>query len=90
MNEAYAFQTYNFVNIKLFKHQTDMSKLKLTYTEAVTELEAILTELENNSEVNMDMIAEKVKRAAVLMEICKKQLHDLDEELEKMMGNLDS
>jgi len=37
----------------------------------------------------MDMIAEKVKRAAVLMEICKKQLHDLDEELEKMMGNLD-
>jgi len=67
-----------------------MSKLKLTYTEAVTELEAILAELENNSEVNMDMIAEKVKRAAVLMEICKKQLHDLDEELEKMMGNLDS
>jgi len=66
-----------------------MSKLKLTYTEAVTELEAILAELENNSEVNMDMIAEKVKRAAVLMEICKKQLHDLDEDLEKMMGNLD-
>jgi len=66
-----------------------MSKLKLTYTEAVTELEAILAELENNSEVNMDMIAEKVKRAAVLMEVCKKQLHDLDEELEKMMGNLD-
>ena len=66
-----------------------MSKLKLTYTEAVTELEAILAELENNSEVNMDMIAEKVKRAALLMELCKKQLHDLDEELEKMMGNLD-
>ena len=67
-----------------------MSKLKQTYTEAVTELEAILAELENNSEVNMDMIAEKVKRAAILMELCKKQLHDLDEELEKMMGNLDS
>jgi exodeoxyribonuclease VII small subunit len=67
-----------------------MSKLKLTYTEAVTELEAILAELENNSEVNMDMIAEKVKRAALLMELCKKQLHDLDEELEKMMGNLES
>ena len=67
-----------------------MSKLKMTYTEAVTELETILSELENNSEVNMDMIAEKVKRAAVLMELCKKQLHDLDEELEKMMGNLDS
>jgi exodeoxyribonuclease VII small subunit len=67
-----------------------MSKIKLTYTEAVTELETILAELENNSEVNMDVIAEKVKRAAVLMELCKKQLHDLDEELEKMMENLDN
>ena len=67
-----------------------MSKIKLTYTEAVKELETILAELENNSEVNMDVIAEKVKRAAVLMELCKKQLHDLDEELEKMMENLDN
>jgi len=67
-----------------------MSKIKLTYTEAVTELETILAELENNSEVNMDAISEKVKRAAVLMEICKKQLHELDGELEKMMENLDN
>ena len=67
-----------------------MMKQKPTYAEAVTELEKILVELENNSEVNMDVIAEKVKRAAVLMEFCKKQLHELDEELEKMMADLDS
>jgi exodeoxyribonuclease VII small subunit len=66
-----------------------MSKLKLTYTEAVAELESILAELESNSEINMDVISEKVKRAAVLMEFCKKQLHELDEELEKMMADLD-
>lgn len=66
-----------------------MSKLKLTYTEAVAELEQILAELENSSEVNMDIIADKVKRAAVLMDFCKKQLHVLDEELEKIMTNLD-
>jgi len=65
-----------------------MTKAKLSYTEAITELEIILSELENNSEVNMDVIAEKVKRAAVLMELCKKQLHELDEELEKMMEHL--
>jgi len=65
-----------------------MSKLKLTYTEAVAELETILAELENNSEINMDLISEKVKRAAVLMEFCKKQLHQLDEELEKIMTDL--
>ncbi len=66
-----------------------MSKVKLTYTEAAAELENILAELENNSEVNMDVISEKVKRAAVLMEFCKKQLHELDEELEKIMEHLD-
>jgi exodeoxyribonuclease VII small subunit len=65
-----------------------MTKQKLTYTEAVAELEQILAELENNSEVNMDVISEKVKRAAVLMEFCKKQLHELDEELEKMISDL--
>lgn len=66
-----------------------MTKIKLTYTEAITELETILVELENNPEVNMDVITEKVKRAAVLMELCKKQLHDLDAELENVMENLD-
>ena len=66
-----------------------MAKQKLTYTEAVTELEQILVELESNADVNMDFIAEKVKRAAVLMELCKKQLHELDEEIEKMMTGLE-
>ena len=66
-----------------------MSKNKLTYTEALTELEAILADLESNSDVNMEIIAEKVKRAAALMEICKKQLHELDSELEKIINSLD-
>lgn len=67
-----------------------MAKEKLPYTEAVAELEEILADLENNPDVNMDVIAEKVKRAGVLMEFCKKQLHELDEELEKMLAGLDS
>ncbi|MEI6556015.1 MAG: exodeoxyribonuclease VII small subunit [Paludibacter sp.] len=61
---------------------------KLTYTEAVAELEKILAELENGGEVNMELIAEKVKRAAVLMEFCKKQLHELDTDLEKVLSEL--
>jgi len=65
-----------------------MTKQKFTYTEAVAELESILLGLESNAEVNMDVISEKVKRAAVLMEFCKKQLHELDEELEKIMEDL--
>ena len=66
-----------------------MTKTKLTYTESIAELEKILVELEQNSEINMDLISEKVKRAAVLMEYCKKQLHELDEELEKVLEQLD-
>ena len=66
-----------------------MNNQKQTYTEAVAELEQILAELESNSEVNMDVISEKVKRAAVLMEFCKKQLHELDSDLEKMLEHLD-
>ena len=62
---------------------------KISYTEAIAELETILTQLEQSSEVNMEVISEKVKRAAVLMDLCKKQLHDLDVELEKMMSDLD-
>ena len=65
-----------------------MSKQKLTYTDAVAELEKIMADLEDNTAVNMDVITEKVKRAAVLMDFCKNQLHDLDEELEKLMTDL--
>jgi len=67
-----------------------MENKKISYTEAVAELETILVYLEQNSEVNMDVITEKVKRAASLMEICKKQLHELDSELEKLMSDLDN
>lgn len=67
-----------------------MAKQKLTYSEATAELEKILAELENNTEVNMDIISEKVKRASELLDFCKKQLHELDKDIEKMMNELDS
>lgn len=67
-----------------------MAKQKLiSYTEAVTELEKILLELENDSEVKMEEIAQKVKRSGELLTICKQQLHEIDEELEKILDNLD-
>ncbi len=66
-----------------------MSKQKINYTDAVSELEKILAELENNAEIDMEQISEKVKRAAELLDVCKKQLHEIDSELEKMLENLD-
>ena len=62
---------------------------KLLYSDAVAELEKILAELDGNTEINMDLKSEKVKRAAVLLEICKKQLHEIDTDLEKILENLD-
>ena len=61
---------------------------KLTYSEAVAELEKILAELDGNSEISMDLISGKVKRAAVLLDVCKKQLHEIDSDLEAMLENL--
>jgi exodeoxyribonuclease VII small subunit len=61
---------------------------ELTYTKAVGELELILKELENTEEINMDSISAKVKRATELMDFCKKQLFELDLELEKMIEEL--
>jgi len=66
-----------------------MAKNKINYSEAVSELEEILQSLEKSTEVNMDFISEKVKRAAVLMELCKKQLHELDAEMEKIMLSIE-
>ncbi len=62
---------------------------KQTYTTAITELENILKQLENTEEINMDKIASKLKRASELMEFCKKQLHLVDRELEKMIADLE-
>ena len=44
----------------------------------------------NNTDIHLELISAKVKRAAELMDFCKKQLHELDEELEKMIEELDN
>lgn len=66
-----------------------MAQQKIKYTVAVSELEKILLELENGSDIDMEHISEKVKRATELLQICKNQLHQIDEELEKMLEDLD-
>ncbi|MDR2840122.1 MAG: exodeoxyribonuclease VII small subunit [Paludibacter sp.] len=65
-----------------------MNEKKITYTEALSELEKILNELENNSETNMEIIAQKVKTAVELIAICKNNLRKIDEDLELMLQKL--
>jgi exodeoxyribonuclease VII small subunit len=66
-----------------------MAKQKLNYSEAFNELEEILKHLENNQELNLDVISDKVKRASELIKICKDQLFIINSDIEKMIELID-
>lgn len=66
-----------------------MAKPK-NYTEAVKELDEILRSLEDTDEVNMDIITDKVKRAAELIRFCKTKLHQLDKQIEEAISGAGS
>lgn len=61
---------------------------KMTYSAALAELEDILKELEQSEDANLDLISKQVKRASELMEFCRQQLHEIDEELRKIVEGI--
>lgn len=54
-----------------------MPKKKLTYTEAIAEIEQILSHL-RNEQTDVDTLAAEVKRATELIAQCKAQLTDVE------------
>lgn len=66
-----------------------MSKSRqLTYSLALTELEEIISEIEAE-ESNIDILAEKVKRAAYLIKFCKGRLRNTEEEVKKALSEIE-
>ncbi|MGB4204965.1 MAG: exodeoxyribonuclease VII small subunit [Bacteroidales bacterium] len=65
-----------------------MSK-QIDYTEAFEELQKIVTEIETG-EITVDELSEKVKRAAQLIKICKTKLSTTEEDVNKILQELDS
>jgi len=65
-----------------------MTKKQLTYAEAISELEDILREIENN-EPDVDELTEKVKRAAYLLRFCKKKLRKASDEVGDILKNME-
>lgn len=63
-----------------------MTEIK-NYTEAFDELQTIVNELER-AEVSIDELSEKVKRAAVLIKICKQKLTATEEDVNEILKNL--
>lgn len=61
---------------------------KQTYTQAKTELEQIVQLIESN-ELDVDMLTEKVKRASALITFCKEKLTKTDQELQKILDNIE-
>ncbi len=60
-----------------------------SYTEAFDELQQIVSEIENG-EISVDILSEKVKRAAILIRICKNKLTSTEEEVGKILKELES
>lgn len=63
-------------------------KNKTTYTQAITELEEIVSEIENE-DIGVDELSEKVKRASVLIKICKDKLHKTEEEVSAVLKDIE-
>jgi exodeoxyribonuclease VII small subunit len=63
-------------------------KKKLTYSQAIGELEKIINEIEAES-VDVDVLAEKVKRATYLIKFCKNNLRTTEEEVKKVLSEME-
>lgn len=61
-----------------------MAKKKLTYKEALSELENIITKLESDT-IDIDELSKQVKEASTLVNYCREKLRSTEEELESNM-----
>ncbi|GAF04772.1 exodeoxyribonuclease VII small subunit [Saccharicrinis fermentans] len=65
-----------------------MTKKKIGYVEAITEIEDILSKIESN-ELDVDELSDKVKRVSVLLKICKEKLHTTETEVENILKEIE-
>lgn len=61
---------------------------KINYTEAYTELQKIVSEIEQGN-ITVDQLTEKVKRATELIKICKSKLSTTEEDVKKILAELE-
>ncbi|HEX8947465.1 MAG TPA: exodeoxyribonuclease VII small subunit [Dissulfurispiraceae bacterium] len=67
-----------------------MSKAKQpTYSQALSELEQLIGEIEAE-EVDVDDLTEKVKRAASLIKFCQTRLRNTEEDVKKALAEMEA
>lgn len=62
-----------------------MENNEMKYEKAVSELEEIVDKMERD-ELDIDQLSEQLKRAKVLMKLCKDKLTKTDEEIKKLLS----
>lgn len=62
-----------------------MAKKNISYDEAITELETIVAEMENEN-ISVDDLSARVKRATELIGMCRKKLSATEEEVNKILN----
>ena len=55
-----------------------------SYKEAIEEIETIVSDIESET-VDVDVLTEKVKRAAFLIKFCRENLKKTDDEIKKVL-----
>lgn len=73
---------------KTQKAKADTDLTSLGYAEAVAELEDILDGLESEA-VDVDVLADRVKRAAALIKHCRAKIGDARLHVEQVVGEID-
>lgn len=62
-----------------------MENNEMKYEKAVCELEEIVDKMERD-ELDIDQLSEQLKRAKVLVKLCKNKLTKTDEEIKKLLS----
>jgi len=65
-----------------------MATKKISYNEAMAEIEEILEKIESD-ELDVDELAEKVKRVSVLLKTCKDKLTKTNEQVEQILKEME-
>jgi exodeoxyribonuclease VII small subunit len=65
-----------------------MGKTVISYSRAIKEIEEILRKIESE-ELDVDQLSAGVKKAADLLKICKSKLRDTEQEIQKILDDID-
>mgnify|MGYP000508107393 FL=1 len=69
--------------------ETDKELEKMTYSQAIAELETIVKEMQGEN-CSIDNLSKYTSRSLELLKICKAKLLTTDEELKKILAELES